>query len=39
MKNKLRRAYISGMIDLAGLLLIAKFFAWFGMDVIEKYFL
>lgn len=39
MKNKLRRAYISGMIDLAGLLLIAKFLAWFGMDVLEKYFM
>lgn len=39
MKNKLRRAYIRGMIDLSVTVAVLSFYVWFIEDVIEKYFM
>lgn len=39
MKNKLRRAYIRGMIDLSIFVAVFGFYVWFAGDVLEKYFM
>lgn len=39
MKNKIRQAYIRGMIDLTVFLLTFSSFTYFGIYVLEKYFM
>lgn len=39
MKKKLRQAYLRGMIDLSMFLVVVGNMAYFGMYVIEKYFM
>lgn len=39
MKNKLRQAYIRGMIDLSMFLIMMSSFAYFGIYTLEKYFM
>ena len=39
MKNKLRQAYIRGMIDLSMFLFVVGNMAYFGIYTIEKYFM
>lgn len=39
MKNKLKQAYIRGMIDLSMFLIMMSSFTYFGIYTIEKYFM
>lgn len=39
MKNKLRQAYIRGMIDLSMFLFVVGNMAYFGIYTLEKYFM
>lgn len=39
MKNKLRRAYIRGMIDLSLTVAVNGCLIWFAWDVLNKYFM